>query len=141
MSNHVCPKISDSRLISALASWQFLPEPDSAHEAWVRTLELLRNHGIAASEETQLIVDELAANAIVHAKTKFELSIELWEHGLRIIVSDLSKRKPVVRYPDPLQENGRGLFLLDHVAQDWGYHPTPTGKCIWARVPVASSIG
>ncbi len=138
MSNHVCPKISDSKFISTLATWQFSPDPASAHHAWVATVELLRKEGIEATDETQLVVDELAANAIVHAHTEFELSIELWAHGLRIIVRDRSKLKPAIKYPDPLEESGRGLFLLDNVADDWGYHPTDSGKCIWASIRLAA---
>ena len=138
MSNHVCPKILDSSFVSKLATWRFSPDVASAHDAWVATLEILKEKEIPAVDETQIIVDELAANAIIHAHTEFELSIELWSDCLRIIVRDKSKLKPAIKYPDPLEESGRGLFLLDNVADDWGYHPTESGKCIWASIRLSA---
>lgn len=120
--------------MEVLASWDFPPQPISVTAARNETAALLAELEIDQTYEAEIIVDELAANAVVHAKTDFELIIERWQNGLRIIVRDLSKLKPYIQYPDALAESGRGLFMLADVADDWGYHPTDDGKCVWANV-------
>jgi hypothetical protein len=36
---------------------------------------------------------------------------------------------------DHLEEGGRGLFLIDHLAKSWGCrHPHSGGKTIWCRL-------
>jgi len=135
---HACQTAKANGFIKKLEDWTFSPEPAAVHEAWNMVSALLVESGIPATHETRVVVDELAANAIVHAKTEFKLVLEIWQDGLRVIVQDRSKLKPRLSYPDPLAESGRGLFLLNDVAQDWGYHLTEDGKCIWANVALAS---
>lgn len=134
MTAHACPRFPEEDFVAVLASWEFPPRPTSVTTARVEAVALLVELEIDHVYEAQIIVDELAANAVVHAKTDFELIIERWQSGLRIIVRDLSKLKPYIQYPDALAESGRGLFMLADVAQDWGYHPTEDGKCVWADI-------
>ena len=134
MNNHDCPRLPEKDFVAVLASWEFPPQAISVTTARVETAALLADLEIAQTYEAEVIVDELAANAVVHAQTNFELTIERWQNGLRIIVRDLSKSKPNIQYPDALAESGRGLFILDDVADDWGYHPTENGKCVWANI-------
>jgi anti-sigma regulatory factor (Ser/Thr protein kinase) len=134
MTDHACPRVSDADFVEVLASWEFPPQPISVTTARVETATLLAELEIEHTYEAEIIVDELAANAVVHAQTNFELTIERWQNGLRIIVRDLSKLKPYIQYPDALAESGRGLFMLADVADDWGFHPTDDGKCVWADV-------
>jgi len=134
MTEHACPRFPEEDFVEVLASWDFPPQPISVTAARSEAVALLAELEIDHTYEAEIIVDELAANAVVHAKTDFELVIERWQNGLRIIVRDLSKLKPYIQYPDALAESGRGLFMLAGVADDWGYHPTEDGKCVWANV-------
>lgn len=45
---------------------------------------------------------------------------------------------PVVRHPGPDEESGRGLELIDALAEDWGWESAPDwqGKRVWAVLPV-----
>jgi anti-sigma regulatory factor (Ser/Thr protein kinase) len=45
---------------------------------------------------------------------------------------------PTVRHPDPDEESGRGLEMIDTLAEDWGWEAVPGwhGKRIWAVLPV-----
>lgn len=134
MTDHACPRVPEEDFVAVLASWHFPPEAISVTAARVEAAALLADLEIDHTYEAQVVIDELAANAVVHAQTDFELTIERWQNGLRIIVRDLSKLKPYIQYPDALAESGRGLFMLADVADDWGYHPTDDGKCVWANI-------
>ena len=45
---------------------------------------------------------------------------------------------PAVRHPHPDEESGRGLEMIDTLAEDWGWEVVPgwNGKRIWAVLPV-----
>lgn len=53
-----------------------------------------------------------------------ELYVEVW---------DRSQREPVKRHVTTDAEGGRGLHLVEALAQKWGiYHPPAGGKIVWA---------
>jgi hypothetical protein len=35
---------------------------------------------------------------------------------------------------DPTAERGRGLRLVEELADDWGFHLVPAGKVVWFNV-------
>ncbi|MFJ3792572.1 ATP-binding protein [Kitasatospora sp. NPDC090091] len=93
----------------------------------------------------QLVVAELAANAITHGRVPgrmFELGLALTLSTaggavLRIEVSDCRGD----RYPAPPavttanSQSGRGLMLIDALADRWGASPRdPGGKTVWAEI-------
>ncbi|WP_328954267.1 ATP-binding protein [Kitasatospora purpeofusca] len=95
-----------------------------------------------------IIVAELAANASIHGRTPgrgFELSLSLTSVRrsrttvLRIEVSDCrGDKRPVL--PDPRAcstdaQSGRGLTLVDALADRWGTLPRePNAKTVWAEL-------
>lgn len=85
------------------------------------------------ADDGQLGVSELVANAVRHARTSIELTIEL-DGGVRLAVRD---RHPELRRPslgtqvDAFAENGRGLQLVAAISQDWGISARGDGKVIW----------
>jgi anti-sigma regulatory factor (Ser/Thr protein kinase) len=85
-------------------------------------------HGSSLSDTVAVIVAELAANAVTHGRVPgrdFELGLAHTPGVLlRIEVSDtLAKHRPPgpedVTAPPPLDESGRGLFLVDALADRW----------------------
>ncbi|MFI5566144.1 ATP-binding protein [Streptomyces sp. NPDC051740] len=92
------------------------------------------------NETLTLIAAELTANAVRHGHVPgrdFHLSLAETEDGtLRIDVSDTrAERHPPPGTPSPDGESGRGLLLVDALADDWGVlpHPTGPGKTVWAQ--------
>jgi anti-sigma regulatory factor (Ser/Thr protein kinase) len=85
------------------------------------------------ADDAQLGVSELVANAVRHARTPVELTIQL-DGGVRLAVRD---RHPELRRPsfgvqvDAFAENGRGLQLVAGIAHDWGISARGDGKVIW----------
>lgn len=79
-----------------------------------------------------LMADELAANAVRHARTPFTVRIVLESFAVRVEVADDDPRFPVVRDPDPLATGGRGMLIVDRCATDWGIENHPdNGKTVW----------
>jgi len=82
-------------------------------------------------QNLELVVSELATNAVRHARTPFQLSI-LTAPTLRVEVADGSSDMPVGGSPDPCSEHGRGLWLVAALTQSWGVVPLRAGKVVWA---------
>ena len=89
----------------------------------------------AAGEDTrnavELMVSELASNAVRHGRSAFVLRVELDDQRVRVEVSDSGRGTPVVQSPDLLEVSGRGLHIVSVLATDWGVTPRPGGKAVW----------
>ncbi len=84
--------------------------------------------------ECQLVADELAANAVLHAGSIFSVAIELTRTFVRIAVRDESNDRPVRRRAASGEESGRGLAIVSGTASGWGSVPLGRGKETWADV-------
>ncbi|MFH8617161.1 ATP-binding protein [Streptomyces sp. NPDC017979] len=83
-----------------------------------------------------LLIAELAANAALHGRVRgreARLVAVLSAEELWVEVTDArGERLPVLR-ADADGESGRGLMLVDALADDWGVLPhRPGGKTVWA---------
>lgn len=91
------------------------------------------------NEAVTLIAAELASNAVRHGHVPGrDFHIRLIESGgtLRLEVCDTrTERLPEVRVP--CGESGRGLLLVDALADKWGVTPREPGKSVWAEVHVS----
>jgi anti-sigma regulatory factor (Ser/Thr protein kinase) len=87
------------------------------------------------AEAVTLSASELVTNAINHTPDGGEL--RAWDRApdvpLRLEVEDHDPTLPEVRTPQLDATGGRGLHLVDDVANDWGVEPTPEGKIVWAE--------
>ncbi|MFH9420941.1 ATP-binding protein [Streptomyces sp. NPDC017529] len=92
--------------------------------------------GAAAVEAGELVVGELAANAVLAATgpgRRIEVRFALGDGTLRVEVSDAGDGAPAVRAPGSLDEHGRGMVLVDALAEDWGVRARHgVGKTVWA---------
>ena len=93
-------------------------------------------------DDALLLVTELVTNAVVHAGTDVELSVEIGAGTARIEVLDQGAGAlPVLSgAPDGTREGGRGIFLLDALAEEWGTRHFAGGKSIWFRLGVTDRV-
>ncbi len=87
-------------------------------------------------DEAMLLVSELAANALEHTATgrggHFDVTIYRDQTLLIIAVKDEgSDKAPAARPLDALAEDGRGLALVERIADRWGYCGNERGRTIW----------
>ena len=80
-----------------------------------------------------VLTSELVTNAVLHARTPFEVGITLTDDAILICVGDGTGTKPVMPTASDGQENGRGIMLIRSIADDWGVEPTESrqGKAVW----------
>ncbi len=95
-----------------------------------RVLHLWRLDALAW--QVELVVTELATNAVRHARTLFTVAMTWDGRRLRIEVSDAHPVPPERRDDlPPDATGGRGLLLVEQLADRWGYDPHDRGKTIW----------
>jgi anti-sigma regulatory factor (Ser/Thr protein kinase) len=84
-------------------------------------------------EDVALLVTELVTNVIDHVGGEAAITLELAlsDGWLRISVADGSSVRPVVRELSTENPRGRGLRLVQAIADRWGAEDHEGGKQIW----------
>lgn len=82
----------------------------------------------------QLIISELATNAVLHAGTPFTVRLVLTAGVLRLEVDDGSIRAPRERHFGPEATTGRGIALVATLSSAWGVSRRPGGKSVWCEI-------
>ncbi|WP_020140386.1 ATP-binding protein [Streptomyces sp. 351MFTsu5.1] len=121
------------------------PDPAEVGRArrWARAR--LVGSGVGADEplaETLiLLVSELVTNAVVHTGLPAVLRLSLpgveaksESVPVRLEVADRSGLAPVPRWVDGDATGGRGLALVDGLADRWGWSREGAGKSIWCEL-------
>ncbi|MFE1444767.1 ATP-binding protein [Streptomyces olivaceoviridis] len=110
---------------TALATWGYPHDSDLSHTA-------------------QLVVAELAANAVTHGRVPgrdFELRLALLpaKDTLRIEVSDARDDRALRFLDGGLEdENGRGLVIVQVLATLWGVSERDVGKTVWVELALSA---
>ncbi|MDJ0342448.1 ATP-binding protein [Streptomyces sp. H10-C2] len=106
---------------------------------WARSR--LLGSGIGADEplaETLiLLISELVTNAVVHTGCPAVLRMLFPDSSdltVRVEVADSSDCPPTPRHAHRDETGGRGLELVDGLADRWGWQPEGAGKRIWCEV-------
>ncbi|MEU8677511.1 SpoIIE family protein phosphatase [Streptomyces sp. NPDC048560] len=117
-------------------------EPERIAAARQQLRELL--HDWADPEQVDsavLMLSEMATNVLVHtdgdALMVAEVSGERGERRLRVEVADGSDELPHKRRPGEMASSGRGLVLMEMLADAWGVDPRGEGKSIWFELSEA----
>ena len=72
----------------------------------------------------------------MHAHSAVVFSIEYANRMVRLRVEDNSAVRPVVRTAAPDAATGRGLFIVEQLASQWGVDLQRDGKSVWVELEV-----
>ncbi len=90
----------------------------------------------SAAYDAVLVISELTTNAILHASSTVFVGLHLEDDVLRVEVYDDLATRPAMRTAGVDAAGGRGLHLVESLAQRWGVRRNDNGKCVWAEVVV-----
>lgn len=95
--------------------------------------DLLRQHHLEHDlHDAVLLASELATNAVVHARSAFEVAVSTDDGHLRVEVSDADPGVPQVQWVPAGATSGRGLLIVETLASAWGVTPLEGGgKTVW----------
>ncbi|HWG92965.1 MAG TPA: SpoIIE family protein phosphatase [Mycobacteriales bacterium] len=101
----------------------------AAMESWALLEELV--------DTATLLASELVTNGLVHGKGGVELRLRLTRDRLVLEVEDAGHHMPRRRRAGTDEESGRGLHLVQVLADRWGARQTDDGKVVWAEIDLA----
>jgi anti-sigma regulatory factor (Ser/Thr protein kinase) len=116
------------------ASIDLPPVATSVRAARHLVQELLRAWEVPHDrEDAALLVTELVANVLDHVGGKANFTLELSVSGtwMRIAVVDGSAIRPVVQELAHDRPRGRGLRMIESIAERWGADDHDGGKRVW----------
>jgi anti-sigma regulatory factor (Ser/Thr protein kinase) len=90
------------------------------------------------AEVTGLLGTELVANVVTHVGGPMTVRSVLDGSRVRVEIDDPSPIRPVVRHPGLSEEHGRGMLLVDQLADGWGVDWRPDGKTVWFELEAVS---
>jgi hypothetical protein len=115
----------------------FPPVPASAADARRVVGHALEEWGLAAAEETALLlVTELISNGVRHANTALNLVLTYDGSHIHVGVSDEDEKPASMTQATPVSHHGWGLHLVDRLSSDWGTVEDPHGKTVWFDLEV-----
>lgn len=134
------------------------PELRSVSRARARLGEVAGAWGCASSliDDARVVLSELMSNGVLHARTELQVHISLRRGCLHIEVHDASSAPVVPPFGSPLvlrgldeassrgttdalfappTATGRGLAMVQALADAWGWSPEAAGgKVVWAEL-------
>jgi anti-sigma regulatory factor (Ser/Thr protein kinase) len=122
------------RVMPTLRRRRFPPTSPSVRAARAYAVTALRGNTDepALISDIELIVSELATNAVKYAGTSFEVGVHT-DGLVRIDVSDRSPRLPEPRPASPTALSGGGLHLLEAICDRWGVEVHDDYKSVWCE--------
>ncbi len=88
---------------------------------------------------TELLVTELVANVVTHVGAPMTVRVHRQPDRVRVEIEDPSREAPVVRHPSAGDEHGRGMLLVDQLANAWGVDVRDDGKTVWFELDVSTA--
>ncbi|GGT23698.1 hypothetical protein GCM10010254_50310 [Streptomyces chromofuscus] len=115
-------------------------DPEALRQARHMIRAAVRAWGAAdSSDEVELVADELITNALMHTEGAAIVTLRVLsdtDRRLRVEVEDSSSALPRRREAGESCVSGRGLLLVDILADVWGVEARGGGKCVWCEFVV-----
>jgi anti-sigma regulatory factor (Ser/Thr protein kinase) len=134
-TNRVSGVASDKRTLRV--QWA----PSAAPRIRKELVEDLLGRGVAHEviDEAEIVVAELVANAVRHAKPLSDGAIRVhWKVKNNVVEVEVSDggglTAPRPSPPTTWGPNGRGLRIVRSLAHEWGVVEDPNGRTVWASL-------
>jgi anti-sigma regulatory factor (Ser/Thr protein kinase) len=113
----------------------FVPAPVVVREVRSFVREILKLWGEdELLDEAELIVAELASNAVLHACSPFRVSVSRTSTEVTIAVRDASSVWPENLSGPIDRDGGRGIWIVAALSELWATDSEADGKTIWAKM-------
>lgn len=113
----------------------FDPYPQSVPHARAFVLSI---DWIPEDEDTRArlatLTSEVVTNAVLHARTSFVVSVTKSPSRIRVAVVDRNVQPVVRKTYGPTSPTGRGLHIVEALADRWGIDKTADGKTVWFEI-------
>jgi anti-sigma regulatory factor (Ser/Thr protein kinase) len=118
------------------ATAQFDATSDGPGAARHFVMDILRSWNLTGQvlDDAELVISELATNAVVHARSPFRVALRRFQSGARLSVYDESPLTPGLREGVRGGDSGHGLHLIEALAESWGVASAEPGKEVWAEL-------
>ncbi|KNB54227.1 hypothetical protein AC230_03695 [Streptomyces caatingaensis] len=94
------------------------------------------------ADDAVLLLSELVTNAVVHVPEGsggVELALTRTSAHLLAQVTDCGSALPACAPARDDSEGGRGMWLVEQIADQWGHHASPGGKTVWFALPLPAA--
>ncbi|MGV9884547.1 ATP-binding SpoIIE family protein phosphatase [Streptomyces sp. NPDC003006] len=123
-------RLPSAPLATACRELQAVPAAVAEGRAFVT--EFLASCGCPhLADDARLLASELLTNIVCHAKGPIGLRLCHNAREITVEATDHSTHLPHQRTATTADESGRGLTLVDALADSWGTRPTEDGKTTW----------
>lgn len=120
------------------------------HNAYVKTArDRVRRTALdwglteSVASDLALLASELATNAVLHvipsSAREFGVTLRLTPDVVRLEVRDTGNGVPNQREPSEDEQNGRGLLLVEFLADRWDVITQVVGKTVFAEIDLKKS--
>jgi anti-sigma regulatory factor (Ser/Thr protein kinase) len=82
-------------------------------------------------DQAALLVSELATSSVLHARADFRVRVSVGD-VIRVEVTDDLPSMPAA--PDRSGEPKLSMYLLEAMADAWGWDPVDEGKTVWCEL-------
>lgn len=113
-------------------SAQFDPLPDSVRAARRFVATALGRIPEEQADDAALLTSELATNAVIHANSRYTVTVKRDGGRVRVEVSDGSAGAARRCHYSPTSGTGRGLGMVEDLSTAWGVEEDGVGgKVVW----------
>ncbi|MFI1953121.1 ATP-binding protein [Streptomyces xinghaiensis] len=119
------------------------PVVDAVPAARRQVVSLAQDLGLPMSDQTletvELLAGEVIANAVLYTGAPCGVAVTRADERLRVEVTDADASLPSAVEAGPNDESGRGLLLVNALADAWGTQPESPGKTTWFEITSEAS--
>ena len=108
----------------------------AAARGFLRTV--LDGHPTTSTDDALLMISELVTNAVRNAHSRLLVTACIADQTLRVEVGDDDPTVPVASDPEHHATSGRGLRIVEGLADHWGITPSADGKVVWFELDLTT---